>query len=105
MFDVKTLCGVPGSETPPVLEVSAYGLRCLSRREREREWTRVSFDEKEYLKTHGERERSESSSVQKLGSLLLFADAKNRKIHTKHTPAAAARLNPPRARANTCSSL
>ena len=39
MFDVKTLCGVPGSETPPVLEVSAYGLRCLSRREREREWT------------------------------------------------------------------
>jgi hypothetical protein len=37
MFDVKTLCGVPGSETPPVLEVSAYGLRCLSRRERERE--------------------------------------------------------------------
>jgi hypothetical protein len=36
MFDVKTLCGVPGSETPPVLEVSAYGLRCLSRRERER---------------------------------------------------------------------
>lgn len=105
MFDVKTLCGVPGSETPPVLEVSAYGLRCLSRRERESE--RVSFDEKEYLKTHGERERerSESSSVQKLGSLLLFADAKNRKIHTKHTPAAAARLNPPRARANTCSSL
>jgi hypothetical protein len=74
MFDVKTLCGVPGSETPPVLEVSAYGLRCLSRRERERESERVSFDEKEYLKTHGEREREREKRVV-VGSKIRFVVA------------------------------
>lgn len=52
---VKTLCGVPGSETPPVLEVSAYGLRCLSRRERER--VNESVLKRKTRDNHREREK------------------------------------------------
>jgi len=80
----------------------------MSVEERERERVDESVDEKEYIKTHGEREREREKRVvvgSKIRFVVAFADAKNRKIHTKHTPAAAARLNPPRARANTCSSL
>ena len=105
---VKTLCGVPGSETPPVLEVSAYGLRCLSRRERER--VNESVLKRKTRDNHRERERSDphkrgvGSKIRFVVRSSLSASAKNRK-KKKHAPAAAARLNPPRARANTCSSL
>jgi len=46
----------------------------VCRGERERESGRVSFDEKEYLKTHGEREREREKRVV-VGSKIRFVVA------------------------------
>jgi len=81
----------------------------MSVEERERERENESVLKRKTRDNHRERERSDpphkGASVQKLGSLFVPFSVSKKQKKKKHAPAAAARLNPPRARANTCSSL